>query len=61
MIATSIVQGGPGFPVLHPVVYKYITTGEYLGLVVDDSDVPDPFIKQLLDQVKISSSYNYSS
>ncbi len=46
MIATSIVQGGPGFPVLHPVVYKYITTGEYLGLVVDDSDVPDPFIKQ---------------
>ena len=47
----SIVQGGSGFPVLHPAVYHYLTTGEYIGQITDDSSVPDPQIQQLLHQV----------
>ena len=34
MVATSIVQGGPGFPTLQPAAYRYICSGEvlkYLG------------------------------
>ena len=37
----SIVQGGSGFPVLLPAAYHYVTTGEYLGQVMDDGSVPD--------------------
>ena len=47
----SVVQGGSGFPELLPATYHYVTTGEYLGQVVDDSSVPDPQIRQLLHQV----------
>ncbi len=50
----SIVQGGSGFSTLHPAAYHYLTTGEYLGQVVDDGSVPDPQIQQLLHQVKVS-------
>lgn len=51
MLATSIVQGGPGFPVLLPALYNYIVSGKYIGEVADDSDVPDPVIRQLLKMV----------
>ena len=44
VIAMSIVQGGCGFPVLLPAAYHYLTTGEYLGQIVDDNVVPDPQI-----------------
>ena len=39
-----IVQGGPGFPMLHPAAYKYLTTGQYMGQIIEDSDVPDPVL-----------------
>ena len=51
VIAMSIVQGGCGFPVLLPAAYHYLTTGEYLGQIVDDNVVPDPQIRHLLRQV----------
>ena len=57
VIAMSIVQGGSGFPVLHPAAYHYLTTGEYLGQIVEDRSVPDPMIRQLLQQVHNYSDY----
>lgn len=53
LIATSIVQGGPGFPVLAPHIYEYITTGDYLnasaGITI--RDFPDPEVRHLLAEV----------
>ena len=46
-----IVQGGPGFPVLHPAVYGYLVSGKYMGEIVDDSDVPDLLVCDLLAKV----------
>ena len=51
VITMLIVQGGCGFPVLLPAAYHYLTTGEYLGQIVDDNVVPDPQIRHLLRQV----------
>ena len=59
IIAMSIVQGGSGFPVLHPAAYHYLTTGEYLGQVVDDGSVPDPQIQELLRQVKVPKHFYF--
>ena len=50
----SIVQGGPGFPVMLPAAYQYLTTHEYIGQLVKDSDVPDPFVLELLSKVTSS-------
>ena len=36
MVATSILQGGPGFPVSLPAAYNYIITGKYVGQISDD-------------------------
>lgn len=47
----SIVQGSFGFPVLHPAVYHYLVTGDYLGQVTKPADIPDPQIRLLLEQV----------
>ena len=47
----SILQGGSGFPVMHPAAYHYFVTGEYLGLISNDDDVPDPYVRELLKQV----------
>ena len=52
-MAASIVQGSTGFPVLLPAAYNYICTGQYLDQVKEDSDVPDPFIRTLLNEVSI--------
>ena len=29
LIATSIIQGGPGFPMMMPAAYHYISCGDY--------------------------------
>lgn len=29
LVAMSVTQGGPGFPVFLPVIYDYIAMGEY--------------------------------
>ena len=47
----SIVQGGPGFPVILLTAYHYLITHEYIGQLVKDSDVPDPFVLELLSKV----------
>lgn len=56
MVATSILQGGPGFPVLLPAAYNYIVTGKYVGQISNDSEVPDPLIRQLLNQIDMAES-----
>ena len=53
VVATSIVQGGPGLPVFHPAVYNYWTTGDYLGQVVDIDAVPETQVRELLKQVRM--------
>ena len=53
LIATSVVQGGPGLPVLIPAVYRYIATSSYSPEWMPGiTDFPDPFIRNLLQQVK---------
>ena len=48
----SIAQGGYGFPILHPIVYNYITMGKYIGVSIIDEHVPDPFISHLVKEVR---------
>lgn len=51
LIAMSIVQENYGFTGLHPAAYRYLTTGKYLGQIVNDHDVPSLQIRQLLEKV----------
>ena len=46
----SLVQGGPGFPLLPDAVYKYLCTGETTDMTVADEDLP-LLIKELVQQV----------
>ena len=55
LVATSIVQGGCMLPTFHPAVYHYLTSGEYLGQVIDDKDVPDPQVQMLLSSIYTST------
>ena len=48
-MATSIIQGGPGFPVLLPAAYSYICSEEYMDKI---TDIPDPLVSNLLDHVR---------
>ena len=52
LIAMSLMQGGPGFPVLSPHVYEYMSTQQYLDLNIKDDDIPDPLVRLLLTQVE---------
>ena len=47
----SIVQGGPGFPVLADATYRYMTTGETTNVKVSDEDLPLQF-KSIVTQVE---------
>lgn len=49
LVATSIVQGGPGLPVFLPAAYSFICHGEYSG--EEMCTVPDPVVQGLLDCV----------
>ena len=51
LVSMSAMQGGPGFPVLLPAAYDYITTGQYHTLDLTDSDVPDHQVRSLLAEV----------
>lgn len=53
LIGMSIIQGGNGFPALHPAVYNYMLTGTYLNLDVDLSDIPDAGVRFLIEKVAI--------
>ena len=46
----SLVQGGPGFPLLADAVYKYLCTGKTTNIEVDDEDLP-LVIKALIQEV----------
>lgn len=49
LVATSIIQGGPGLPVLLPAAYRYVCYNECHGEEIDI--VPDPVIRNLLERV----------
>ena len=51
LVALSIVQGGPGFPALHPSVYNYIATRKYLGIETPEDDIPNPNVVTLIKKV----------
>ena len=61
LIATSILQGGDGFPVVLPALYDYISMGTYSADSLDTSMVPDPLVKNLLQQVRQSPVGTYCS
>ena len=46
----SIVQGGPGFPILADAAYRYITTGETTSIKVSNENLP-LHLKNVVDQV----------
>lgn len=46
----SLVQGGPGFPLLADAVYQYLCTGETTAVPVADEDLP-LMIKALVQEV----------
>ena len=47
-----MLQGGPGFPTLLPLVYQYIVTGNYDPHDIHVDDVPDYQVQSLLSEVK---------
>lgn len=50
LVATSIVQGGPGLPALLPAAYSYICKEEdYLTKL---KEIPDPMVATLLGKVR---------
>jgi hypothetical protein len=49
----SIVQGGMGFPVLHPCVYNYIWSGKYIGSHINDEGIMLSSVRSLVEQVKL--------
>ena len=40
LIGMSVVQGGPGLPILHPAVYQYMTTGKYIDVNMSVKGIP---------------------
>ena len=48
-MATSVIQGGPGFPVLLPAVYDYICGKK--DFTQQLSDVPETIVRNLLHRV----------
>lgn len=47
----SIVQGCGGFPFLSEGTYKYLSSGEGLGIVMNDEDVVDYTLRFILNKV----------
>ena len=48
----SVIQGGPGFPLLADAVYEYLRTGKTTGIHVEDEDLP-LMLKSMFQQVRI--------
>lgn len=53
----NIAQGGSGFPVLSPALYKYMCTGEYIDLPLEDINVPHSQARHRYKNVYL---YNYA-
>lgn len=52
IIATSIVQGGAGFPFLAPELYQHISGSQIENISTDFSHIPDPDTLQVAKQVR---------
>ena len=50
-VGMSVLQGGPGLPVLSKHLYNYFTNGVYINLDIKNSEVPDPSVRALLEKV----------
>ena len=61
MIAHSLVQEGPGFPYLAPVIYSYISSGglQLALLKVSIMDVCDPILAGVIQKVRAYMSHEY--
>ena len=61
MIAHSLVQEGPGFPYLAPVIYSYISSGDLQValLKVSIMDVCDPILAGVIQKVRAYMSHEY--
>ena len=57
MIAHSLIQGGPGFPYLAPVIYSYISTGDLqmASLKVSVMDIKNQTLSVVIDKVMYQS------
>lgn len=51
LVSMSVLQGGPGFPTLTPVIYDYITKDNYAPSKITNDDVPDFQVRALLNEV----------
>lgn len=51
LVATSIVQEGPGLPIFLPAAYKYMSGESDYMKDLDIEAVPDPLVRNLLSQV----------
>lgn len=58
LMATSIVQGGSGFPFLCKCVYEYLSGQDVDVTTVDYTVIPDSDIRAILDKV-ISNFIEY--
>lgn len=58
VIAHSLVQGGPGFPYLAPVIYSYISTGDLqmASLKVSVLNIKNQALSVVIDKVMNSSN-----
>lgn len=55
LIAHSLIQGGPGFPFLAPVIYSYIATGDLSEAVARASclDIGDTELASFIERVRL--------
>lgn len=62
MVAHSIIQGGPGFPYLSPVVYWYVATGDLQQGIARASvlDISDGILEDYATRVSVSVSVSFS-
>ena len=58
VIAHSLIQGGPGFPYLAPVIYSYISTGDLqiASMKVSVLDIKNQTLSVIIDKVKYKKS-----
>ena len=50
-IGMSMLQGGPGLPLLSKHLYGHFTNGVYINLDMKSSEVPNPSVRALSEKV----------
>ena len=52
LVAMSVLQGGPGLPILWPAAYHYLCSGLHIGPHrFSTIDIPDPLVRRMLELV----------